>query len=46
MFVRSVVVVVVAFFCFAACLLDMVTALFECNVFAKLNSTQIFGLLN
>ena len=39
-FFRSVVVVVVAFFfavlC-AACLLDIVTASFECNVFAKLN---------
>ena len=26
------------FFCCTACLLDIVTASFECNVFAKLNS--------
>ena len=42
-FVGSVVVVV---FCCGTCLLDIVTASFECNVFDKLNSVYIFGLLN
>ena len=42
-FVGSVVVVV---FCCGTSLLDIVTASFGCNVFDKLNSVYIFGLLN